>query len=162
MIGKLGIMDHLKVLLISLIVSTFWFDVVYPYTKQTIEANPQIFFIIFTLIYAILAWYAASGFVNLPRNLLTQPRFFLIILLLSFTYDLAWFPYLVEPTGVPQLSAGLHISSDVFIYSLLPSFIPEYFKYNIVYPLTFSLSITLVSILAGSQKVFSNVVRSGF
>lgn len=162
MIGKLGITDHLRVFTIALVGGVLWFDFIYPLLKPTIEANGQISFIVLTTIYAIFAWYATSGLVYLPKNHLTQARLFFIVLLLGFTYDLVWFPYLVDMNGLPQLTPGLRISADVFIYNFLPAFIPEIIKYNIVYPITFAFCITMVSILSGSQKVFSNVVKSGF
>jgi len=157
-IQKLGIVDHIKVFFVSLVFGILWFDVLYPFLKPFIESNGQISFIIFTLIYSVIVWYAASGLVNLPKNLITQGRFFLIILILGVGYDLVWFPYLVDTTG---LVSNIKISSDIFVYNLLPNFIPEIIKYNIVYPFTFSVCLTLVSILSGTERVFNNVIKSG-
>lgn len=159
-----GAMDYLKLFVIALVLLSTWFLLIYPALQNIIQENYTVAFIVWTLLYTAIVWYLAKNITNqssLPSSILNSAKFFFILLIILFSYDLIQFPYLLTMNGVLEgLPAGARISSDVFIYQLLPT-MPEFLKYWIIYALIPSISFTVVAMLAGKKKVFNHIMAGG-
>jgi hypothetical protein len=159
---RLGVFDYAKVLAIVLLITSLWIMLVYPMLEPYLVANFMLSYAIFTVIYSAIVWYLMRNMDSLPANLLKSLKFFVMVVIILFVFDLLIFPYLITMDGIlPNLSAGGLMSSDVFLFTLLPSALPAVIRYWFVYSLIPSILLAIVAVLSGTRKVFANVTARG-
>jgi hypothetical protein len=154
--GK-SILDNrlLRIFVVALFLSTLWSFFGVSFIVPIFEQNFWITFPLFVLIYSAAVYYAVF-----KKNPTQEPRMFLALSISFVIFDLLMFPYLITTLGMPaNLPSEAKISSDVWLYQMLPSSIPEWGKYFIVYPLSFSVGILLIAFLTDTPKKFKKIMQ---
>lgn len=110
--------------------------------------NTQIAFIVFVFGYiGIIMEYVFH------INIRAKPKIFLAYVLVFLVFDIILFPLMIGMNSQPALPSGAELSSDVFIYNLLPVDWPQQTKYFIVYVLAPTLMLFVAYALAGEKKL---------
>jgi hypothetical protein len=116
---------------------------------------------IFTLLYSVFVLWFIFGqtFNNTEISKYIKTLFAWVLVFLAL--DIIIYPMLVTPVGIPEgLPVNALISSDVFIYSLLPPALPAIARYYITYvgaPVLFLF--VAYKLLAKDEKKFTTFVK---
>lgn len=122
-------MNEWRMFLVLSGVLFFWFMFGLNYLTPWIESNYLVAFSCFILIET----YLISRYVLFPNEKFNFSKYAALLFTLIST-DILMFPYLVGTAGVTNgLSAGAMMSSDIFIWNILPNYIIPIAKYIIVY-----------------------------
>lgn len=154
---KIKIENAVKLSLLVLIVSTIWFFFGIDLINSLFNSNFPIVYTLFVLTYALLAMYFVLGL-----NPFEKPKIFFALTISLVIFNLVAYPMMVTKEGaVKNIPIQSQISSDLYIYRLLPDILPEMVKYFIVYPLTLSIGILLIAVLTERNRVFKEIVKGG-
>lgn len=149
--------DFAKIFVASLIIFTLWFFPISDALRPLFISNFLIAYALFIIIYACVCVYYIIG--KSSNGLSKDPRIYVAFILAFFLSDLFMYPYLVpKEDTVMNLPVDAQISSDIFIYKMLPTDLPQIVKYFIVYPVTLSLGFTAIALLVKRKKDFTSVV----
>lgn len=151
------IQELAKIFVVALVVSTVWAFVFVDYLNPIFENYFLIAYFVFMAFYSAITTYAITNLNPFESENFRKYLGFFIAFVIA---DIMLYPMMVTKTGVPSLPTTATISSDIFIYRLLPAELPEWFKYFVVYPLTFSIGITTVAWLARRWGMFSKMVKN--
>ena len=124
--------------------------------------NFVIAFTVFVLVYsAFVLWFI---FDETPSNVKIglYVKTLVAWVLVFLALDIIVYPILVTPTGIPAgLPTNAMISSDVYIYSLLPAAIPVIARYYMTYVLAPAIFLFVAyKLLAKNEKKFEKIVKS--
>lgn len=149
--------DFVKILIASLIFFTLWFFWLTDATRPIFESQYFIAYTVFIAGYAsFIVWLILKDTGGTPS--FRNPKIYVAFILAFFLSDLFMYPYLVGKDTQPELPTDAQISSDMFIYKMLPADMPQAVKYFITYPLTLSIGFTIIALLTKHKRQFVNVV----
>jgi hypothetical protein len=126
----MNIQNELKAFIILIVLLSVWFYVILDYLSPVIYNN-----IIFAYtIFIMLDTYLVCKYILFVGEKFNGRKYFSLVLIFLAT-DIIMFPYLIDKSGIVATESGALMSSDVFIYKLLPDFIFPLAKYLLVYVL---------------------------
>jgi len=155
----LGLIDVTAIVLVSLIALSFWMFALYPLLSVYMFQNPLVAYFVFTVIYTFVLWLFSRSILSHSPSLIKDIRYWFILYVSWLVGDIIIFPYLVTPSGVlPDLSVGATLSSDVFVYNLLPTFIPAIVRDWMTYCLIPSIGFGMIALLAKTKSDFITTI----
>lgn len=108
-------------------------------------------FLIFSSVYAFIV----SKYV-----LKTNGKITLAFILIVFAFDIVMPPYLVTATGLASTDPNALVSTDVFVYSILPQSIPQNINYYLTYVFIPVLMLFIARALVNKGS-FNNLIKGG-
>ena len=116
---------------------------------------------VFTLLYSVFVLWFIFGQSFNNTEISKYIKTLLAWVLVFLALDIIIYPILVTPNGIPEgLPVNAMISSDVFIYSILPPALPSIARYYITYvgaPVLFLF--VAYKLLAKDEKKFQTFVK---
>lgn len=106
-------------------------------------------FTIFLIIYAFAVFWFIFGEKKLDLYFI---RKIIAWVLVFIVLDLVMYPFLVSKTGVTATDFDSKMSSDVFVYTLIPDSIPIEIRYYVTYTIVPSLCLFIASLLVKKQE----------
>ena len=154
----MGIIEKKELKIILLLVGGLflWFSFLLDSFNLFANGRAVIAYFIFLIIYSVLLARYVFGITNFFDN--TKKIFgFILIFMIS---DLLFFPYVIPKNIEPIQETNLQLSSDLFLYNLLPKSIPHKIKYYLVYVFIPSLLLLLAASLLQQRSFISLLRRS--
>lgn len=90
---------------------------------------------------------------------LSNPRVFVAWVIIFTVFDLILFPIMVGKTAQDPLSFGQSISSDVFIYRLMPTDWSQTMRYYMTYVVAPTIMLWIAYKLTGNKKNFAKAMK---
>ena len=119
------------------------------------SSNVQLYYFIFLFVYGFLILkfiFEENGFTNL--------RMLFAFILIFLSTDLITPPFLISKNVIPNLPLEIQFSSDLFLYNLLPNFLPHIIKYNLTY-VAFPLVFLIIAAILLHRKKFTDFIKGG-
>lgn len=147
--------SEFKKFLILLGVLLFWFAYGINIVSPFIQTN----FMIAYLIFIVADTYLVMKYVLLINPIQNWEKFIALIFVF-LAMDIIMYPYLVTTTGLLTDNPSATMSSDVWIYKMLPISIPDFVRYLLVYAIIPALLLMCARSLT-TKKWFWSTLRNG-
>ena len=146
---------ELKIIGIILLFLFLWFGFFIDKFFSIASGNVQLYYFIFLFVYGFLVLkfiFEENGFTNL--------RTLFAFILIFLSTDAIAPPILISKEIIPNLPIEAQFSSDLFLYNLLPNFLPHIIKYYFTYVI-FPLLFLVIAAILLHRKKFTDFIKGG-
>jgi len=148
------ILDEEKKFFLIIFISLFaWFSFLNEIYQSFFSGNTFFGYLIFISVYVYVVMEYIIGIrIDLEH--------FIAFLFVFLAFDIILYPILIPKAGPPNLTFDQSLSSDVFIYNLLPSNFPHMIRYYITYVIVPTFLLIAAMLIVGKRKFHSFVKQN--